>query len=437
MNDLFPPAYLWLPGVSAMLGLTLVSGFFSASETALFYLSHEELRTMRVGNMRERVAAELMRRPARLLTAVLFWNLVINLAYFATSVVVTRRMIVAGFPAAAGMFGVGGLFAIIVLGEVMPKSGAVVFRRRLASTVSFPLALAVRVLDPLSPLLAKLTQVSRRTFWPDLQREPILEAEDLERAVAVSELSQELMEQERQVLHNVLDLSEIAAEEVMRPRGTYVALPPPIHLSDLQGEVSEAGYVLVLPEEAAETEQAIPLDEFSAIPDTHLESAAEEVVYAPWCASLADILQLLRERFCGVAVVVNEYGESIGIITYEDIIDTIFSPQPSRAKRVLQREPVLEVSPGNYHVEGMTTLRYLCSRLDLDYEPFGDGVYTVAGMLHDELQHIPRVGDECFWRGYRIKVIESEHPGRLRALFSRLPKQPTDPVPEPQTLDQY
>ena len=59
-----------------------------ASETALFYLSHEELRGMRTGTARDRMAAALMRHPDRLLTAVLFWNLVVNLTYFATSVVV-------------------------------------------------------------------------------------------------------------------------------------------------------------------------------------------------------------------------------------------------------------------------------------------------------------------------------------------------------------
>ena len=83
-----------LPGLLSMLGLICASAFFSASETALFYLSHDELRAFRSGRPRERIVAALMADPERLLTGILFWNLVINLSYFAVSVVVARRMIV-------------------------------------------------------------------------------------------------------------------------------------------------------------------------------------------------------------------------------------------------------------------------------------------------------------------------------------------------------
>jgi CBS domain containing-hemolysin-like protein len=376
---------------------------------------------MRVGSTGERLAAELLRRPDRLLTAVLFWNLVVNLAYFATSVLVAQRLFADGHTGFAATFGVVGLFGIILFGEVLPKSGAVVFRRPLASLVSIPLAVAVRVLDPVTPVLGRMTLLARRTFWPHLAREPVLNADDLEQAVEASELSHESIQHERQVLHNVLDLSEISAEEIMRPRGTCLLLPAPIQLADLEGEVPESGYVLVLAAGSEDVEQAIPLAEFSSVPETHLEQAAEDVIYVPWCASLANTLQLLRERFCGVAVVVNEYGETIGIVTYEDVIDTVLSPEPSRAKRVLQREPILEVSPGSYHVEGITTLRYLCRRLGLEFEPSPEGVMTVAGMLHEDLEHMPVVGDEMDWHGYRIKVIASARPGQLRVLVSKRP----------------
>lgn len=420
MHDLLPPIELWLPGVLAMMGLIVASGFFSGSETALFYLSHEDLRTMRVGSARERVAAALMRQPDRLLTAILFWNLVINLAYFATSVVVARRLIDAGYRAAAGVIGIVGLCVIILLGEVVPKTGAVVFRRGLASLVSIPLALAVRVLDPVSPLLAKLTRVIRRTFWPNLKRESVLEADDLERAVEISDHGPRIGERERQVLHNVLDLSEIAAEELMWPRGTFPMLSLPLDPARLDGESFDAGYVMLRNDVTGEIDRAIPAIELIKTPAERLDKAAEDVVFIPWCASPADALESLRQRFCGVAVVVNEYGETIGILTYEDIIDTILSSQPSRARRILQREPVVEVGPGTYHVDGITTLRYLCGRLEIEFQQPEEGVYSVAGLLHHQLEHLPRVGDECEWLGWRFRVIDSEDPKNVRVLCERI-----------------
>lgn len=426
MSELIESAHLWAPGVAAMLCLIVVSGFFSSSETALFYLSRDELRRFRVGKPRERLAAELLRNADRLLTAILFWNLVTNLTYFAVSVVVARRLGATGNPAAAGLFGIFSLFGIILFGEVLPKSVAVVFRRPLASLVSWPLAVSVRVLDPVTPVLRRVTRIVRQIFWPHITREPYLEAEDLERAVEASRLSDDVIRQERQVLHNVLDLSEIPAEEVMRPRGAYFALAAPIHLSDLKGEVPPSNYVMVRMPDSEDIEAAVPLASFASIPERHLEQAAEEVVYVPWCAKLAYTLQVLRDRLCSVAVVVNEYGETIGIVTYEDIIDTFLMPQPSRAKRILQREPVLEIAPGRYHVEGITTLRYLCTRLGIDYDPTSDALVTVSGLLYELLERIPEAGDECFWRDYHVKVIDVSRRGHLRAMISVREPEPED-----------
>eukprot|EP00913_Durusdinium_trenchii_P008954 g8420.t1 len=362
-------------------------------------------------------------RPDRLLTAILFWNLLINLGFFATSIVIAQQLVTAGYSASAGVLGVGSLFIIILMGEVLPKSGAVVFRRTLAPWVSWPLAAAVRVLDPVLPGLGRLTRAIRRAFWPHIVREPHLNAEDLERAVEVSQRSEEVVGQERQVLHNILDLSEITVEEVMRPRGTYVALPSPVQISDLNGVVPGSSYIAVQQNGREEIDGAIPLMEFAEHPDSDLDQAAEDVVNVPWCATLADTLQLLRDAFCGLACVVNEYGETVGIVTYEDIIDTVLMPEPSRARRLLMREPVVEAAPGRYEVEGMTTLRYLCRRLNLDFEPSSENYVTVAGMLYEKLEHIPSVGDECEWNGFQVRVAEVPAQGHLRVELTRTDDQ--------------
>ena len=220
-------------------------------------------------------------------------------------------------------------------------------------------------------------------------------------------------------MHNILDLCEITVEEVMRPRGTYVTLPPPVHLADLNGEVPSSGYLVVQQNGTDEIEGAIPFTTFTSFPQNDLQWTAEEVVHVPWCANLAFTLQFLRDQFCSLASVINEYGETIGILTYEDIIDTILMPEPSRTKRLLRREPVQEVAPGCFQVEGMTTLRYLCRRIGLDFEPAADGLFTVAGMLYEELEHIPVVGDKCTWRGYVLRVTEVEARGKLRVMVTK------------------
>lgn len=418
MSAILETMGVWLPAVVAMAALVLASAFFSSSETALFSLSREDVRRYRLGKSRERRVAALLRDPDRLLTAILFWNLLINLCFFAVGFVVSQQLHASDHRFAAGAFGAASLMVIIVFGEVLPKSVAVVFPNGMSLWFCYPLALAVGVLDPISPGFNKLTRLARRTFWPQIKKEPYLDADDLERAVDLTQLEVDVVQHERQILHNILDLSEIRVEEVMRPRGSYLTIDREFSLERAAGQTPSDALV-VLTEPGTENVTAVlPLANIAHLPEADIPRKSEPVIVVPWSAPLSTTLQEMTRRFCHAAAVVNEYGESVGIVTYDDIMDTVITPEASRARRILKREPVLEVAPGKYHVEGITTLRYLAKRLDLDYEPDSDGLHTVAGLMHDELEHIPEVGDECIWKGFRFRVIGVQKRGQLRAVVS-------------------
>ena len=393
--------------MSAMLCLLIGSAFFSASETAFFFLSTEEIKAFQQNDRpSERIVVGLLKEPDRLLTAILFWNLLINLTFFACGVVISGKLVSSGNNAAAGLFGILNLSLMIVFGEVGPKSSAVMFRQPLARLVSFPLAFAVKLFDPLAPTFESVTRSLRRVFWPEIKREQYLHPEDLEQAIKNSAGNNSVLRQERLVLHNILDLSEIPVEEVMRPRGTYRAVAAPVHLSDLADTPIPADYLVILAEEGDNVIGAVPLASFTVLAKNNLENAAEEVIHIPWCAPVAQVLQRLEDAALSLASVVNEFGETIGVVTYEDIVDSILSAEPSRARRVLQRDPVQSKDANTWHVDGMTSLRYLSRRLDIDFEPEVDGQVTVAGVFHQQLQRIPEVGDRCQWQNFELSVLE-------------------------------
>ncbi len=419
MREILDAVPAWLPGLGAMACLAAASGFFSMCETTLFHLTHDEIRAMRVGRPRERLAASLLGNADRLLTGILFWNLLANLGYFAIAAALVVRLAQAGHRGPAAVFGALAVLALVVLGDVLPRGVAVGRRRGLSTAVARPLSAALRLVDPVMPRMQRAARALRRTFWPRLTREPLLESADLERAVDASQQSDDVVRHERQVLHNVLDLSELTVEELMRPRGTYVTLAPPITLAGLRGQVPPGDLITVQDRAADDILSAIPLAGLTGAPDHGLESAGEDVAYLPWCATAASALQLLRDRFCSVASVVNEYGESIGIVVYEDLLDTILTHDPSRTRRVLHREPVVPAGDGAWEVEGFTTLRYLSRKLGVEFDPDADPVVTVRGLFFEQLEGMPNVGDQFAWRGFRLSVVEVTRRGQIRVRVVR------------------
>lgn len=406
----------YAPWLTAMGVLILGSAFFSSSEAALFCLRRPDRHRLASGNRPQRVAATLLAEPDRLLTAVLFWNLLFNLTYFTIVSIVSLRLDREGHTA-AGAFAVGSLLVMIVLSEMLPKSLAVLQPQKLVSVVAIPLAVTVRLLDPIIPGFRLANLLSRRLLWPRFRPEPYLRVGDLERAVQLSTSDATLVEQEQRVLQAIVLLSEIRADELMRPRIQFRLFRPPVSLKDLEGRLPPSGYLLVSEPDSDEVAAAIALRQLSSVPTEHLEHYAETVVYVPWSTTVAEVLEVMQRQDRQVAAVVNELGETIGILTFDDILETIFSRAPSRSERLFQRVPIRRVDLHTWHVTGVTSLRRLVRHFEVD-RPASKS-QTVAGVVQEMLQRLPRPGDQCDWGPFRFKVLDEGPPGQLLVELTR------------------
>ncbi|QDT69659.1 hypothetical protein MalM25_25980 [Planctomycetes bacterium MalM25] len=316
--------------LTTMAVLVTASAFFSGSEAALFSISRSDRTDMAGGSPSDRRAAGLLARPERLLTAILFWNLVVNLTYYALTEVVAMRLRKAETASAWAplLFTLGALFAIILLSEVLPKSLAVLRPRWLSGLVAAPLSAAARLVDPLLPPLQSASNACARLMLPKLRPEPYLELADLEKAVELrsdeSIDNKSLMMQERQVLQRLVELADLTAAELMRPRNRCLVLRPPVSLDDLVGQTRGVGeYVLVTEPETDEIAGAVPISRLAMLPPDRLDRRAEPLTIVPWCASAADALNRLRDEGRRVAVVINELGETIGIVPLERLLDSV------------------------------------------------------------------------------------------------------------------
>ena len=405
-----------LPYLLAMVVLVGCSAFFSASEAALFSLKPRDHKLLTAGNRSQKTAAALLSNPERLLSAILFWNLVINITYFALASIAGIQL----DEKSALALTIGSLITIIILSEMVPKSVGVVSAHSLIRVVSLPLAVAIRVVDPIMPVLQLANLLSRRLLWPEFRSEPYLEVADLERAIQLSTSNAELVEQEQAVLKNIVALSEMRVDEAMRPRLQFRSFPPPVKLVDLEGKLPASRYLLITEPDSNDVASAISLTNLKDIPDNHLEHLADPVIYVPWFSSVADCLQQMKTREREVAAVVNEFGDTIGILTFEDILETIFTSDPTRSARLHNRQAIQKLNDTTWNVTGMTSLRRIARYFDVDL-PESHSV-TIAGVTHEVLERLPVEGDEFHWGPFELCVMEVPERGlmtiRLRTTHS-------------------
>ena len=414
---------MFAPGLAAMGVLILASGFFSCSEAAFFSLDRRDRRKLGSGGQSAKMALRLLDDPDRLLTAILFWNLLVNLVFFAIVSMISLRFERAGQSAEAAGLTFGALLVIIVVSEMLPKTVAVLMPRVLASYLAVPLAASVRVLDPAIPALRLANLLSRRLFCPNFEAEPYLQVGDLERAVQFSTGNAALLQQEQQVLENIVLLSEIRVEELMRPRTNCQVFRPPVSLSDLGGCLTPSGYLFVTEPSSDEVAGAVALKSLPRVPTENLELHAHPVVYVPWCTTVAEALDVLFRGTSPVAAVVNENGETIGVLSCDDVLETIFSPAASRVERILSRKPLRLVEPGEWHVNGMTSLRRLRRHFNVEC-PVSKSV-TVSGVIQEVLGRLPAVGDKCVWGPFEFRVLEAPTRGSMLVELKLVPS-PTE-----------
>lgn len=407
-----------LPWLMAMAVLIVGSAFFSASEAAMFYLRAADRKKLTRGNAPQRAAARLLRDPDRLLSATLFWNLVVNMAYFAIVAIASLRIEESELgQSSAAAFALGALLAIIFCSEMLPKSLAVLRAATLAATFALPLAVAVRLVDPLMPALRVANLLSRRLLWPGFKSESYLDINDVERAIEVSTSDKHLQEQEQAVLANIVALSDIRVDEWMRPRAQFRSFRPPVKLEDLGGQLTPSGYLLVTEPETEEVASSLHLPSVFDLPSGNLEHLAESVVITPWCSTVAEALEQMLVQDRDVAAVVNEFGETIGILTFDDLLDTIFTYSPSRSKRFFDRNPIHNIAPGMWLVAGMTSLRRLAR--DLKVELPSSKSVTIGGIVQETLGRLAAPGDECEWGPFHLKVLEAPQRGLMLIQLTR------------------
>lgn len=387
--------------------LILFSALFSGSEAALFSLQNRGRRQLARSGVGGRFAARLLEEPERLLSAILFWNLLINMTYFAITAIIGGRLDAdpnAG-PSVAVVFTVASLVGIIFFSEMLPKSVAVMAPLRFSIVVGPPMAMAVKVVDPILPTVRTLNLLARRLIWPSFEPEPEIDLADIERAIELGTDDAALIQRERVAMRGVVEMAETRVSEVMRPRAQLRFSSAPLERSLLIEGTPPGGYLLVTDPKVSKVTGVIAVRRLRPSQIDDLNSAEEPVIFVPWSARVSQVWDQLNAEDCSVAVIVNEFGEAIGALSADDILRRVLAPRKGRDE--VDEASIQQLETDRYRVSGSASLRVLAKRLSIELPE--EGIATVAGYIQRHNERLPREGDRAVLDRYELCVIEQQN----------------------------
>jgi CBS domain containing-hemolysin-like protein len=422
-------AYPW--HFVAMGILLAASAFFSGAETALFNLSRAQLRRLRASRSPfHSLAARLMDDPRRLLVTVLLGNNVVNTALFAMGVVLLHAMS-EEYPQYLGPWRIiivlGMPLALIVLGEVVPKSVGAVLPQGLAPVVSVPLAVLEYLAYPVRVLLvgAIVVPLERLITGRRRQEATLLTTEELQAIIEVAAREKAVTTDESDMLIEVLGLGQLRVRDVMTPRveiiGCDVATPTRVALVVFRQ--TRKTKILAYEGHMDNVVGVVYAKTAFLNPDRPLAALVRPVYFVPETKTVESLLKEFRARRIQLAAVVDEYGGLAGLVTLEDCLEEIVGEIEDETDRPAA-EPVRRVSDTEYLLAGNFSVRSWADFFDLDLPAAGGRYTTVAGFVTSLLGRLPKAGEAVRWRNLEFIVEEVRH-RRVTRVRVRLVAAPT------------
>ncbi len=420
-----------IPLLSAYAALLALSAVFSGSETAIFSLDRLQLRRFeRSASRRERRVVAIVAAPERLLAGILLGNTLVNVAASSVALAIATRLegVLGGWdPVSASV--VFGTASILLFSEVLPKGIAVHWSSRLAPAAVLTLDPILRVFSPLARLLETIARALLRLAGVGAERPGgSLGPGELQVLFEDMQAGQEVSEAEGEMAANIFEFFETRAYEIMTPRVDIVAVPVDAPRDDLHRRVIEARHsrLPVYRETLDQIIGFISAKEFLLDPQAPLEELLRPVHYMPERARLNRVLAEIQARRLALVVVVNEYGGTEGILTKEDLAESIVGEIFDEQERD-HALPIEPAGPGQWRVDGLYLLYDLAEETGLALEE--GPAETVAGHLAHRLGRPPRPGDRVSDGPLVYKVLAVRRHRAHRVLVTLAP--PPDGEPRP------
>ncbi len=384
-----------------------LSAFFSSSETALTSISKIKLRSMIDNNVKNaKIVGKLLNNKSKLLSAILIGNNLVNITATALSTYIATNLF--------GNAGVGiatGIITVVVLifGEITPKSLAAANSEKIAVAVAKPVYFCMVIFTPVIFLLNIITSFILRFLTGDtLDNAPAVTETELLTMVNVSHEEGVIENDEKEMINNVVDLGDSDAKNIMIPRVDMVAIPINATLEQV-GRVYKKEQFTRMPVYEDTTDNIIgilSIKDVGFLPDKEgfsVKKLMREPYFTYESKPCKDLLSIMRKNRIPMAIVLDEYGGTSGIVTLEDILEEIvgeiFDENDDSA------EDIIKLSDNVFSVSGNARIDDVNHTIGSDFDD--EDFDSIGGYISGIIGRFPISGEEIKLENYRFFIEET------------------------------
>ncbi len=418
-------------GVVVIVVLLLLSGLISGSEIAFFSLNPTQVADLKTKlDSRSKAIIYLLEIPKRLLATILISNNFINVSIVILSTFVTRALF--NFEAIAPWLAfliqliiITGM--IILIGEILPKIYATQRNVQFARLMALPVKVLLRLIYPFSSVLMKSTTLIDKMA---ARRSLNISMSELSDAIELT-ADESTSEEDRKILKGIIKFGDIDVKEIMKARLDVVAIDIGTNFNDLLKIIIDSGYSRIpVYEKSFDNIKGIlyvkdlllHLDEEE---DFSWRSMLREAFFVPENKMINDLLHEFQQKKIHLAIVVDEYGGTSGIVTLEDIIEEIVGEITDEHDVSSDEVIYTKIADHNYIFEGKTSLNDFCKIVGIEDKIFEDikgESDSLAGLMLEQIGKIPDREEHIEIREF-LFTVKSVDKRRIKSIEVKIKNQ--------------
>ena len=399
--------------------LLFLSGFFSSAETSLISVSKMKMRALaEEGNHRAQKVLDITEDSSKMLSAILIGNT------FAASITATIAYSFGGYAVSIATFIITLL--ILIFGEITPKTIATQHNEGMALFYAGIISFLMTVLTPIIVVINFVSKIILKLFRIDMNKSTQRMTEnELRTIVDVSHEEGVIETDEKEMINNVFDLGDAKAKEVMVPRIHVVFAEIGTSYEELIAIFRKEKFTR-LPIYQGTTDNVvgtINMKDLLLYKDNMKDFKISKILRKPYFTyenqKVSDLLVEMRKTSINIAIVLDEYGETSGLITLEDILEEIVGEIHDEYDEH-EEEYIRKVKDREYIIKGFVSLNDLNDELDLDLE--SEDFDSIGGLIIDKLNRLPQLHDRIVLEDGTILEVHQLLKNRIEEVHLILPQ---------------